>query len=197
MTVPHGVGHTFNPGQFSLKIPGQFSVEINSQVTVEVLYCSLDPAMRTWLNAGRSYVPPVRVGDVMRATGIGRVLTSGAEGFSPGDIVSGLFGIQAYAVLPASQPRQLDAAGLPLPVHLGALGISGLTAYFGLLDIGKAKQGETVVVSAAAGSVGSVAAQIAKAIGCRVVGIAGVLKNAGCWLMSLAWMPPLTTRRTA
>jgi NADPH-dependent curcumin reductase CurA len=145
----------------------------DGQVTVEVLYCSLDPAMRTWLNAGRSYVPPVRVGDVMRATGIGRVLTSGAEGFSPGDIVSGLFGIQAYAVLPASQPRQLDAAGLPLPVHLGALGISGLTAYFGLLDIGKAKQGETVVVSAAAGSVGSVAAQIAKAIGCRVVGIAG------------------------
>ena len=143
------------------------------EVLVEVLYCSLDPAMRTWLNAGRSYVPPVGVGEVMRATGIGRIAASKAAGFSEGDLVGGLCGIQRYAIMSAAQLEPIDSAEAPLPVHLGALGISGLTAYFGLLDVGKAKTGETVVISAAAGSVGSVAGQIAKALGCRVVGVAG------------------------
>ena len=143
------------------------------EVLVEVLYCSLDPAMRTWLNAGRSYIPPVGIGEVMRAAGIGRVATSKAAGFAEGDIVEGVFGAQKFVAIPADQLLRIEADGTPLEVHLGALGTPGLTAYFGLLDVGKAKEGDTVVISAAAGAVGTVAGQIAKAIGCRVVGIAG------------------------
>jgi NADPH-dependent curcumin reductase CurA len=140
---------------------------------VKVLYCSLDPAMRTWMNAGRSYVPPVEIGEVMRAAGIGRVVASSTLEFREGEFVTGTLGIQEYATLPASDLTKIDAAPELLPVYLGALGYSGMTAYFGLLDVGRAQAGETVVVSAAAGSVGSVAGQIAKAIGARVVGIAG------------------------
>ena len=145
----------------------------DGQIAVQVLYTSLDPAMRTWLNEGESYVPPVGVGEVMRALGIGRVIASRAPQFKEGDLVTGLVGIQRYAVVPATGMVPLTDDVAPLTIHLNALGIPGMTAYFGLLDVGRPQAGETVVVSAAAGAVGSLAGQIAKLKGCRAVGIAG------------------------
>jgi hypothetical protein len=143
------------------------------EFVVEVDYLSIDPAMRTWMNAGRSYVPPVEVGEVMRALGAGRVVESRHCGFAVGDQVSGIFGVQRFAVSDGAGVNQIDTSLAPATVHLGALGISGLTAYFGLLDIGKPERGQTVLVSGAAGSVGSIVGQIARINGCRAVGIAG------------------------
>ncbi|OBF28271.1 NADP-dependent oxidoreductase [Mycobacterium sp. ACS1612] len=140
---------------------------------VAVDYLSIDPAMRTWMNAGRSYVPPVAVGDVMRALAIGRVVESRHQGYAVGDVVSGLFGVQDFAISDGAGVSKVDTSLVPPTTHLAALGISGLTAYFGLLDIGKPAQGQTVLVSGAAGSVGNVVGQIAQIAGCRVVGIAG------------------------
>jgi NADPH-dependent curcumin reductase CurA len=138
-----------------------------------VLYVSLDPAMRGWMNEGRSYVEPVGIGDVMRAGGVGRVIASKNPGFAEGDHVVGMFGVQEYALSDGKGVLKVDPDVAPLPVYLGALGMTGMTAYFGLLEIGEAKEGETVVVSGAAGAVGNVVGQIAKIKGCRAVGIAG------------------------
>ncbi len=143
------------------------------EVLVKVLYLSLDPAMRGWMNEGRSYIPPVKIGEVMRAGGVGRVLASNDPAFSAGDDVSGVFGIQEYATLPGKSLTKVDARLAPLPVYLSVLGMPGMTAYFGLLDVGQPKAGQTVVVSGAAGAVGMVVGQVAKIKGCRVVGIAG------------------------
>jgi len=143
------------------------------QVIVKILAISLDPAMRGWMNDGKSYIPPVRIGEVMRAIAIGRVIASKHRGFSIGDHVSGLFGVQEYALSDGKGVQKIDPDLAPLPVQLGTLGMPGLTAYFGLLDIGKPRPGETVVVSGAAGAVGSVVGQIARLKECRVVGIAG------------------------
>jgi NADPH-dependent curcumin reductase len=143
------------------------------QVLVRVLYVSLDPAMRGWMTDRRSYIPPVALGDVMRAIGVGRVVESNDAALSPGDHVTGLTGLQDHAVLPAKDLVRIDARLAPLPRFLGALGGSGMTAYFGLLDVGQPKAGETVLVSAAAGSVGSLVGQIARLQGCRAIGIAG------------------------
>jgi NADPH-dependent curcumin reductase len=143
------------------------------EALVRVLYLSLDPAMRGWMNEGRSYAPPVGLGEVMRAGGIGRVVASNDPSLAVGDTVVGMTGVQDYAVVKAKELTKVDARLAPLPRYLGALGMPGLTAYFGLLDIGQPKEGETVVVSAAAGAVGAVTGQIAKIKGCRVVGIAG------------------------
>jgi NADPH-dependent curcumin reductase CurA len=143
------------------------------QFRVELEYLSLDPAMRSWMNAGRSYLPPVEIGEVMRAQGIGRVIDSEHPGFQVGDTVSGAFGVQRYAVSDGRGVTPIDSSLAPAPVQLGTLGISGITAYFGLLDIGHPEPGQTVVVSAAGGSVGTVAGQIAKIKGCRAIGIAG------------------------
>jgi len=145
----------------------------DGQFVVEVQYLSIDPAMRTWMNAGRSYVPPVELGEVMRAQGIGRVVESRNPKFSEGDTVSGLFGIQRYAVSDGAGVLPVDLGLAPAPVHLGTLGISGLTAYFGLLDVGEPQPGQTVLVSGAAGSVGNLVGQIARIQGCRTIGIAG------------------------
>lgn len=144
-----------------------------NQVLVKVHYLSIDPAMRGWMNEGKSYIPPVKIGAVMRALGAGQVVESNHEGFAAGDYVTGAFGVQEYAAIDGKELVKVDANMLPLPAYLGTLGMSGLTAYFGILDTGQPKEGETVVVSGAAGAVGSVVGQIAKIKGCRVVGIAG------------------------
>jgi NADPH-dependent curcumin reductase CurA len=145
----------------------------DGQLRVELEYLSLDPAMRGWMNEGRSYVPPVGIGEVMRGLGLGRVIDSRHPDFQVGERVTGQFGIQRYAVSDGRGVMQIDTSIAPAPVHLGALGMTGLTAYFGLLEIGRPQPGETVVVSGAAGAVGSVAGQIARLEGCRTVGIAG------------------------
>jgi NADPH-dependent curcumin reductase CurA len=143
------------------------------QFRIKLEYLSLDPAMRGWMNEGRSYVPPVGIGEVMRASGIGRVNSSRHPDFAVDELVSGLFGVQRYAVSDGRGVTRIDTSLAPPPVHLGVLGMTGLTAYFGLLEVGRPKPGQTVVVSGAAGAVGSVAGQIARIQGCRVVGIAG------------------------
>ena len=143
------------------------------KVLVEVQYLSLDPAMRGWINEGRSYIEPVGVGEVMRAGGVGRVVASGDSRFREGDHVSAITGVQEYALLDAAGVFAVDPSLAPLPRYLGALGMTGMTAYFGLLEVGRPREGETVVVSGAAGAVGSVVGQIARIKGCRAVGIAG------------------------
>src|SRR5687767_2871143 len=140
---------------------------------VEVLYISLDPAMRGWMKQTRSYIPPVEIGAVMRALAAGRVVKSAHPNFAEGDHVVGTFGVQEFATSNGKGAIKVDPDLVPLPVYLGALGMPGMTAYFGLLDIGRPQPGETVVVSGAAGAVGTVTGQIAKIKGCRAVGIAG------------------------
>jgi NADPH-dependent curcumin reductase CurA len=143
------------------------------EVLVKILYISLDPAMRGWMNEGRSYIAPVGIGDVMRALAAGRVIASNHAGLAVGDHVTGPLGVQEYAVVNGHAVMKVDPGLAPLPVHLGTLGMPGMTAYFGLLDIGKPAEGETVVVSGAAGAVGGVVGQIAKLKGARAIGIAG------------------------
>jgi NADPH-dependent curcumin reductase CurA len=143
------------------------------EVLIKVLYVSLDPAMRGWMNDVRSYVPPVPLGEVMRALVAGRVIESRNDALSVGDHVTGALGVQEYAVSDGSDLRKVDPELAALPVHLSTLGMTGMTAYFGLLDVGRPQAGDTVVVSAAAGAVGQVVGQIAKIKGCRAVGIAG------------------------
>src|ERR1700744_4195977 len=113
------------------------------EFVVRVDYLSIDPAMRTWMNAGRSYVPPVEIGEVMRALGVGQVVESRHPGFAVGDDVSGVFGVQRYALSDGAEVNKLDTSLAPATTYLGALGISGLTAYFGLLDVGRAQPGQT------------------------------------------------------
>jgi NADPH-dependent curcumin reductase CurA len=143
------------------------------EVLVRTLFLSLDPAMRGWMNEGKSYIAPVQIGDVMRAGGVGSVLASQHPDFKEGDYVYGTLGVQEYATLDAKGLTKIEGTSVPLPTYLGVLGLPGMTAYFGLLDVGQPKPGETVVVSGAAGAVGTVVGQIAKIKGCRVVGIAG------------------------
>lgn len=144
-----------------------------NQILVQNQYLSIDPAMRGWMNEGKSYIRPVKIGEVMRALAAGVVVESEHADFKAGDFVTAGTGVQEYAVIDGKEAVKVDPSFVPLPAYLGTLGMSGLTGYFGLLDTGQPKEGETVVVSGAAGAVGSVVGQIAKIKGCRVVGIAG------------------------
>jgi NADPH-dependent curcumin reductase CurA len=144
----------------------------DGQVLVRNILLSLDPAMRGWMNDARSYVPPIGIGEVMRGLTVGEVVESRLPGFAPGELVSGIFGWQRYALAKARDLSRIPP-GIPPAVALGPLGMTGLTAYFGLLDVGQLKADETVLVSGAAGAVGSIVGQIAKIKDCRAVGIAG------------------------
>jgi NADPH-dependent curcumin reductase CurA len=143
------------------------------EVVVRVTHLSLDPAMRGWMNDARSYVPPVGLGEVMRAGGVGEVVASNHPSLSTGDQVTGLTGAQEYATVPGDALTKIDTDLAPAPVWLNTLGMPGMTAYFGLLDVGRPEPGQTVLVSGAAGAVGGAVGQIAKLRGCRAVGIAG------------------------
>ncbi|OBH12479.1 NADP-dependent oxidoreductase [Mycobacterium sp. E1747] len=147
----------------------------DGEALVRVNWISLDPTNRMWINDTPTYLPPVGIGEVMRAAGIGEVVASKSSTYAVGQQVQGLLGWQEYAVLTdTSMVNPVDVApGVSPSAYLGALGMTGLTAWIGIRDIGKPRPGETVVVSAAAGAVGSIAGQLAKAAGARVVGIAG------------------------
>lgn len=144
------------------------------EFTVRVEHVSLDPAMRGWISDIPSYVPPVDIGAVMRAHAVGRIHASRHPKYQVGQLVSGMFGVCEYAVSDGLEDVVVvDESLAPAPAWLGALGFPGLTAYFGLVDVGRMRPGDTVLISGAAGAVGSIAGQIAKVSGCRVIGIAG------------------------
>ncbi|MET4207333.1 NADP-dependent oxidoreductase [Bradyrhizobium sp. LA2.1] len=147
---------------------------LDGQILIRNVFLSVEPAMRGWVSNVANYSEPVRIGEVMRSFAAGEVLQSAHPDFKPGDKVMGMFGWQEFAVVgPAAVTRKIREDDLPLSLSLGVTGLNGITAYFGLLDIGQPRPGDTVVVSTAAGAVGSAVGQIAKLSGCRTVGIAG------------------------
>ncbi|KAI4174166.1 MAG: hypothetical protein LQ343_002501 [Gyalolechia ehrenbergii] len=154
----------------------------DGEVLFKTLYLSLDPAMRGWLNDTRSYIPPVKIGEIMRGASVGIITASNSSNYPVGTYVTATAGWSEYVVL---QEKDLQRVEIPkngrVTDTLGVLGMTGLTAYFGLLDVGKVKAGDFVVVSGAAGATGSVVGQIAKLKGARVLGIAGSDDKAG-WL---------------
>ena len=145
----------------------------DGEVLVKITHVSLDPAMRGWMNPGMTYIEGVELGDVMRAGTVGIVQRSKAPELREGDAVTGFQGLQQYAVAKPKHLQKVDPTLAPLERYLGLFGMPGMTAYFGLLDIGQPQEGQTVVVSGAAGAVGSAVGQIARIKGCRAVGIAG------------------------
>jgi NADPH-dependent curcumin reductase len=180
--IAEGVRRSLVLKQRPSGIPGAANFEMveqalpapaSGEVLTRTLYLSIDPYMRGRLSDRKSYVPPVQIGEVMTGESIGEVVASAAHGFAPGDVVVGSRGWSTHSVVPAAQLVKLDRNGPPISTYLGVLGMPGVTAYSGMKDIGRPQPGETVVVSAASGPVGSVAGQIAKKAGARVVGIAG------------------------
>ena len=146
----------------------------DGEALVRTLYLSLDPAIRVWMNGVDTYVPGIQVGDIMRAGGLGEVVQSRSAAYTEGDLVFGMMQWSEYCVARAGPDGMMTVPRQdPITAFLSVYGVTGLTAYFGMFDVAQPKQGETVVVSGAAGAVGSVAGQIGKIIGCRVVGIAG------------------------
>ena len=157
---------SFNEESFDLKLD-------DNQFIIKNEFISLDPAMRGWLNDTRSYIKPVNVGDVMRAGTVGKIIKSKNMYFNEGDYVSGWGGVQDYTITNGENFQKINDDKVAKESYLGVLGMPGFTAYFGILREGQIKEGESVVVSAAAGAVGSVVGQIAKIKGCKVIGIAG------------------------
>ena len=146
----------------------------DGEVLIENHYVSLDPAMRGWMNDARSYIPPVQIGEVMRAGTVGKIVKANNHPkFKVGDVLTGWGGVQEYSVTDGSNYYPVDTSLVPMPTYIGTLGMPGMTAYFGILEVGKIKEGDVVVVSGAAGAVGSIVGQVAKIKGCKVVGIAG------------------------
>ena len=143
------------------------------QIEVDVQLISIDPGMKGWITPMRSYMSPIEPGDVMRSFSIGPVTRSASDRIQVGDVVTGFLGVQTNAVVDARAVRRCDVSVAPMEPHLSVLGMTGFTGYFGMLDIGRPQPEQTVVVSAASGAVGSVAAQVAKRQGARVIGIAG------------------------
>lgn len=164
-------GKTFESEQHD--VPSASSLK-EGEVLFQTLYLSLDPAMRGWLNPTRSYIPPVKIGAVMRGSGIGLIVASKSSKFPVGTYASGMCGWSEYAVLQEKDVEALDLPSGAVPTDaLGCLGMTGLTAYFGITEVGQVKAGDFVVVSGAAGATGSVVGQIAKLKGARVLGLAG------------------------
>ena len=145
----------------------------HGEVLVKSLWMSIDPYMRGRLRDGPSYAEPVPIGGVLQGESVGRVMESKLDGFQAGDIVRGHIGWQEYGILDVKGAHAVDTSLGPISTSVGVLGMPGLTAYFGLLEVNRPKPGETIVVSAASGAVGAIVGQIAKIMGCRVVGIAG------------------------
>jgi len=147
----------------------------DGQVVVKISHVSIDPAMRGWMDDRPSYIPPVGLNEVMRAFAAGTVVKSNNAGYAEGDLVTGFLGVQDYALSSGGSAFDLNKVhpSVPALLALSALGPTGLTAYFGLLDVGAPQDGETVLVSGAAGAIGSMVGQIAKLKNCRVIGIAG------------------------
>jgi len=144
------------------------------EILIENHYISLDPAMRGWMNDVRSYIEPVALDDVMRAGSIGKVVQSnGHSKFNVGDVLTGTGGVQSYVTTNGKGFFKVDTSLAPMTKYLAVLGMPGMTAYFGILEVGKIKSGDIVLVSGAAGAVGSIVGQIAKIKGCTVIGIAG------------------------
>ena len=158
----------------------------DGELVVKVDHISLDPAMRGWLNDVRSYLPPVKVGEVMRAAVTGTVVESKHAYFAVGEAVTGTLGVTEYAVTDGEGVRGIDTSVAGPATWLGALGMPGLTAYHGLNEVGEMQSGDTVLISAAAGAVGSVAGQLAKAKGCTVIGIAGGAEKCA-WLREIGF----------
>jgi NADPH-dependent curcumin reductase CurA len=181
--VNHQVRLASRPAGMATRDNWRFTTEpvaapADGGVLVKTLSISLDPAMRGWMNEGKSYIPPVGIDEVMRAGGVGRVIASKNPAFAEGDLVSGTLGAQEYALIAGDQIRRQGLFRIDTRLGtpnqwLNVLGMPGMTAYFGLLQVGQPQAGDTVVVSGAAGAVGQTVGQLAKIKGCRVVGIAG------------------------
>lgn len=145
----------------------------DGQLLIKQHYISLDPAMRGWMNNSKSYIEPMTIGSVMRAGSVGEVIASKNPKFKVGEYLAGTGGVQQYTATDGKGYYPVDPKMAPLPTYIGTLGMPGMTAYFGITEVGKIKEDDTVLVSGAAGAVGSVVGQVAKIKGCKVVGIAG------------------------